>query len=85
VTAIARTQPPEPNSRVLHFGGEPKVVQILAPGALLAHRDVSLPRTAMVAIEGIADMNGRVASAKSVEIDPERTLAEPNSRTAASP
>src|SRR5262249_3947473 len=41
---------------------------------LLAHRDVSLPRAALVAIEGIADMNGRGASARSAEIDPKWSL-----------
>jgi len=40
---------------------------------LVALRDVSLRLTALVAIGGIADMNGRVASAKSVEIDPNRS------------
>jgi hypothetical protein len=30
-------------------------------------------------LEGIADMNGRVASAKNVEIDPERKLNAPRS------
>src|SRR6266702_7888342 len=37
---------------------------------LLAHRDVPLRVTALVAIGGIADMNGHVSSDKSVEIDP---------------
>jgi hypothetical protein len=38
-----------------------------------AQNDVSLRVTAVVAIGGIADMNCRVTSAKSVEIDPQRT------------
>jgi hypothetical protein len=36
----------------------------------MAHRDVWVPRTGLVAIEGIADMNSRVASAGSAETDP---------------
>jgi hypothetical protein len=40
---------------------------------LLAQSDVSLRLIVLVAIGGIADMNGRVASAKSVETDPQRT------------
>jgi hypothetical protein len=40
-----------------------------------AQSDVSLRLIALVAIGGIADMNGRVASAKSVETDPTETLA----------
>jgi hypothetical protein len=39
----------------------------------LAQSDVSLRLTALVAIGGIADMNGRITSAKSVEIDPDLT------------
>jgi hypothetical protein len=39
----------------------------------MAQRDVSLRVTNLVAIGGIADINGRVASAKSVEIDPLRS------------
>src|SRR5262249_54015423 len=38
-----------------------------------------------VAIGGIADMNGRIVSANSVEIDPDRTNAEGKSRSAAVP
>jgi hypothetical protein len=34
----------------------------------LAHLVISLPRATLVAIKGIADMNGLVASAKSVEV-----------------
>jgi hypothetical protein len=41
----------------------------------MAQSDVSLRVTALVAIGGIADINGRVASAKSVEIDPKRSFA----------
>jgi hypothetical protein len=38
----------------------------------LAQSDVSLRLIALVAIGGTADMNGGVASAKSVETDPKR-------------
>jgi hypothetical protein len=41
---------------------------------LLAHSVISLHRTSSVAIGGTADMTGRVASAKSVAIDPSETL-----------
>src|SRR5262249_28770653 len=44
---------------------------VVAP--VMAHRDGWLPRTGLVAIEGIADMNSRVASARSAEVDPDRT------------
>jgi hypothetical protein len=39
---------------------------------------MSLQLTALVAIGGIADMNGRVASARSGEIDPELTPIQNN-------
>ena len=39
----------------------------------------------MVGIGGIADTNGRIALANSVEFDPFRSLAGSKSRTAASP
>jgi hypothetical protein len=43
--------------------------------SLMAHRDVSLSLTALVAIGGIADIHGLVALAKSVVNDPLRSLA----------
>jgi hypothetical protein len=39
----------------------------------MALRDMSLQLAALVAIGGIADMNGRIASARSGEIDPNRS------------
>src|SRR4029077_11785377 len=40
----------------------------------MAQSNVLLRGTDAVAIGGIADVNGRIASAKSVEIDPKRTF-----------
>jgi ABC-type amino acid transport system permease subunit len=42
----------------------------------MAQSVTSLRRTSLVAIGGIADLNGRVASARSAEFDPRRTYCE---------
>src|SRR5215831_9074155 len=49
----------------------------------MAHRDVLRRLIALVAIGGIADINGHFAPAKSVAIDPKRTKRGPKSRSAA--
>jgi hypothetical protein len=70
---IAPLQRPDTLMQLLRSLSWKSILYRMAGPYILAHRNVLRRLTALVALGGIADMNGRVASAKSVEIDPERT------------